>query len=95
MLRISNQGIRYHKTHYGSNNRSTKEIFESLQVYFLSGGDTNTFSHLTIAEINGGLDGLLLGYHAKKESWSSDRRSALTLSQVITTISKQSWLATV
>ena len=67
----------------------TKEIFPSLHIYNHLGGDTNTFSHLTIAEINGGLDGLLLGYHAKKESWSSDRRSALTLSQVVMTSFKQ------
>ena len=50
--------------------------------YLIKGGDKNTFSHLTIAEINGGIDGLLLGIHAKKESWSSNRHSALTLSQV-------------
>ena len=48
----------------------------------IKGGDKNTFSHLTIAEINGGIDGLLLGIHARKESWSSNRHSALTLSQV-------------
>ena len=64
-------------------------MFQSLHIYVPLGGDTNTFSHLTIAEINGGLDGLLLGYHAKKESWSSDRRSALTLSQVVMTSFKQ------
>ena len=50
--------------------------------YLIKGGDKNTFSHLTIAEINGGIDGLLLGIHARKESWSSNRHSALTLSQV-------------
>ena len=69
--------------------RLANEMFQSLHIYVHLGGDTNTFSHLTIAEINGGLDGLLLGYHAKKESWSSDRRSALTLSQVVATSLKQ------
>ena len=37
-----------------------------------------TFTHLTIAEINGGIDGLLLGMVS--EDW--DRRSELSLSQV-------------
>ena len=37
-----------------------------------------TFTHLTIAEINGGIDGLLLGMIS--EDW--DRRSELSLSQV-------------
>ena len=88
MLRISNQGMIYHYLNRILI-RLTKEIFLSLHMYNNLGGDTNTFSHLTIAEINGGLDGLLLGYHAKKESWSSDRRSALTLSQVVTTLFEQ------
>lgn len=38
-----------------------------------------TFSHLTVAEINGGLDGLLMSENA--ESW--ERKSEFTLSQVI------------
>ena len=42
-----------------------------------SHGDV-TFTHLTIAEINGGIDGLLLGMIA--EDWN--RRSELSLSQV-------------
>ena len=37
-----------------------------------------TFTHLTIAELNGGIDGLILGLHA--EDW--ERRSELSLSQV-------------
>ena len=37
-----------------------------------------TFTHLTIAEINGGIDGLILGLHAN--DW--ERRSELSLSQV-------------
>ena len=39
-----------------------------------------TFTHLTIAEINGGIDGLLLGMIA--EDWN--KRSELSLSQVST-----------
>ena len=37
-----------------------------------------TFSHLTIAEINGGIDGLILGLNA--EDW--EKRSEMSLSQV-------------
>lgn len=37
-----------------------------------------TFTHLTVAEINGGIDGLVLGLHAN--DW--ERRSELSLSQV-------------
>lgn len=38
-----------------------------------------TFSHLTIAEINGGIDGLILAMHA--DDW--EKRSELSLSQMI------------
>ena len=57
-------------------------MFLLFCLYLQLGGDLNTFSHLTDAEINGDLDGLLLGLHAKKEAWSTAHRSELTLSQV-------------
>ena len=42
------------------------------------GGDKMTLSHLTVAEVNGGIDGLLLGLHFK------DRiNDAPKLSQII------------
>ena len=59
-----------------------KNCYWFVWLYLKLGGDLNTFSHLTVAEINGGLDGLLLGLHAKKEAWSTSHRSELTLSQV-------------
>ena len=42
------------------------------------GGDQMTLSHLTVAEVNGGIDGLLLGLHFK------DRQNdAPKLSQIL------------
>ena len=49
----------------------TKSLFFSIcPTKFLlktlhQGGDEMTLSHLTVAEVNGGIDGLLLGLHFK------------------------------
>ena len=48
-------------------------------LQFERGFDSTTFSHLTVAEINGGLDGLLLSENSN--AW--ERKSEFTLSQVI------------
>lgn len=51
-----------------------------MEFYFRQlGANPSSFSHLTVSEINGGLDGLLLSQYAT--DWQ--RHSELTLSQIV------------
>ena len=60
------------------NNSVCPKEFMLHNAKYSQWGEEIAYSHLTIAEINGGIDGLLLGMNA--DDW--EQRSELSLSQV-------------